>query len=139
MNIDVPDAERAARFYCEAFGLAVARRLGPGAVELVGAPAPIYLLEKPDGSPSAGPGTQARSYARHWSPVHLDFVVDAIDAAVDRAVAAGATLEQPVRAAAWGKLAMLADPFGHGVCLVQFVGRGYDELVDAAAPGTACC
>lgn len=133
VNIDVPDLARATRFYCDAFGLTVSRRLGPGAVELAGAQSPIYLLEKAEGSASAGPGTQARSYARHWSPVHVDFVVDAIDAAVDRAVAAGATLEQPVRASAWGKLAMLADPFGHGVCLVEFVGRGYDELVTSPA------
>ena len=27
-----------------------------------------------------------------------------------------------------GKIAHLADPFGHGVCLVQFLGRGYDEI-----------
>lgn len=26
----------------------------------------------------------------------------------------------------------LADPFGHGVCLLQFSGRGYDEI---ATPG----
>lgn len=133
VNIDVPDAARATQFYCAAFGLTVSRRLGPGAVELGGAPVPIYLLEKAAGSPSAGAGTQARSYARHWSPVHLDFVVEDMAAAVARAVAAGATLEQPVRASAWGKLAMLADPFGHGVCLVEFVGRGYDALVEEVA------
>jgi len=23
---------------------------------------------------------------------------------------------------------MLADPFGHGICLIEFVGRGYDEI-----------
>lgn len=129
VNIDVPDVERGLAFYCEAFGLAVGRRLGPGAVELLGAQAPVYLLEKAEGTPSSGPGTPARSYARHWCPVHLDFVVDDIEAAAGKAVAAGATLEQPVRASAWGKLALLADPFGNGVCLVEFVGRGYDELV----------
>jgi hypothetical protein len=24
--------------------------------------------------------------------------------------------------------AALADPFGHGFCLIEFAGRGYDEL-----------
>ncbi|HEY8356628.1 MAG TPA: VOC family protein [Ramlibacter sp.] len=129
VNIDVPDVQQATSFYCHAFGLTRGRQLGPGVVELLGAQAPIYLLEKAEGTGSSGPDTQARSYARHWSPVHLDFVVDDIDAAVARAVAAGAKVEQPVRTSNWGKLAMLADPFGHGVCLVQFVGRGYDELV----------
>jgi predicted enzyme related to lactoylglutathione lyase len=129
VNIDVPNLERATAFYCQAFGLMRGRRLGATAMELLGAQAPIYLLQGAPGTPSAGPGTQPRSYARHWSPVHLDFVVDDIDAAIGRAVAAGATLEQPVRGSEWGRLALLADPFGHGVCLVQFVGRGYDVLV----------
>jgi hypothetical protein len=22
----------------------------------------------------------------------------------------------------------MADPFGHGICFIQFVGRGYDEI-----------
>ena len=53
-----------------------------------------------------------------------------LDAALARAVAAGATLERPVSEAAWGRMANLADPFGHGLCLLQFHGRGYGELVD---------
>jgi hypothetical protein len=24
----------------------------------------------------------------------------------------------------------MADPFGHGFCLIQFLGRGYDEIAD---------
>jgi predicted enzyme related to lactoylglutathione lyase len=127
VNIDVPDLAAATRFYCAAFDLRLARRLGPGIVELGGAEVPVFLLEKAEGS-AAGAGAQARSYARHWSPVHLDFVVDDIDGAVRQALAAGAALEQPVRSFAWGKLALLADPFGHGVCLLQFIGRGYAEL-----------
>jgi hypothetical protein len=37
----------------------------------------------------------------------------------------------------WGKIAMLADPFGHGVCLIQFVGRGYDEIATEPKPKAA--
>ena len=66
--------------------------------------------------------------------MHLDFVVDDIEAATARAVAAGAVLEVPVATHAWGKLAVMADPFGHGFCFVQFVGRGYDEAADVG-PG----
>jgi predicted enzyme related to lactoylglutathione lyase len=61
--------------------------------------------------------------------VHLDFVVEDIDAAVRRAVAAGATLERDVSTHAYGRLALMADPFGNGFCLLQFTGRGYDEIV----------
>jgi hypothetical protein len=31
--------------------------------------------------------------------------------------------------AAYGQLAMFADPFGHGFCLIQFNSAGYDALL----------
>jgi predicted enzyme related to lactoylglutathione lyase len=130
VNIDVPDVKRAVAFYGEAFGLTVRRRFGRDGVELAGWPSPVFLLKKDAGT--IGAGGQARSYRRHWTPVHLDVVVEDIDAAVDRAVAAGAVLEHPTEEAVWGKIAMLADPFGHGVCLIQFLNRGYDEIAEAA-------
>ena len=130
VNIDVDDLDRAVDFYCAAFDLSVGRRFGAYAVELVGGSTPIYLLAKKAGSlPHAG-ASAGRSYARHWTPVHLDFVVDAIEPAVDRAVAAGARLEKPVAAYRWGKLALMADPVGHGFCFIEFLGRGYDEIAE---------
>lgn len=128
VNIDVDDLARAVRFYTEAFDLRVGRRFGPDGVELLGGDAPIYLLAKAGGSQATPGSAQVRDYSRHWTPVHLDIVVPDIDAALKRALDAGAQLEQPVRASSWGKLALLADPFGHGFCLVQFEGRGYDEI-----------
>jgi predicted enzyme related to lactoylglutathione lyase len=130
VNIDVDDLEKGLAFYTRAFGLKVGRRFGGGGAELLGAAAPIYLLVKQAGTPAASGLDQQRSYSRHWTPVHLDFVVEDIDAAVARAEAAGATLEAPVKSSKWGKLALMADPFGHGFCLVEFVGRGYDEIAD---------
>jgi predicted enzyme related to lactoylglutathione lyase len=38
INVDVPDLARAITFYAAAFGLTVARRLGPDAAELSGWP-----------------------------------------------------------------------------------------------------
>lgn len=128
INIDVDDLEKATEFYCEAFGLHVGRRFGADAVELLGATSPIYLLVKPNGTVASPSSRHLRSYARHWTPVHLDFVVSDIESALDRARNAGARLESPVRTNNWGKIAMLADPFGHGICLIEFVGRGYDEI-----------
>lgn len=61
--------------------------------------------------------------------MHLDVVVDDLDAALARAVGAGAQAETAIRTEAWGRIVVLADPFGHGFCLIQFQGRGYDELV----------
>jgi catechol 2,3-dioxygenase-like lactoylglutathione lyase family enzyme len=127
INVDVDDLEKAVRFYT-AIGLKPGRRLGALSVEMVGSSAPVYLLAKSSGTAAADRISQRRSYERHWTPIHLDFVVEDIEPAVDRAVSAGARLEKPTATHAWGKLAVLADPFGHGFCFVQFLGRGYDEI-----------
>lgn len=129
-NIDVDDLEKAVRFYKAAFGLNVGRTFGASGVEMSGGPTPIYLLVKAaDTSATGGAEPQVRHYGRHWTPVHLDFIVEEIESAVQDAVAAGARLEAAISTARWGKLAPMADPFGHGFCFVEFLGRGYDEIV----------
>ena len=96
--IDVPDMEAGIAFYTAAFGLEVGRRFDADFVELTGRDVPIYLLRK-DGATAIGPpGGDARRYSRHWSPIHPDFVVEDIAAAIGRAVAAGAVTVQPVAA-----------------------------------------
>ena len=128
VNIDVDDLVRAEAFYCAAFGLTVGRRFGDGGVELVGGSSKIYLLRKEPGSAATGGGESARDYRRHWTPVHVDFVVDDVAAAVERAVAAGAVVERPIAAYDWGTICGLADPFSHGLCILQFSARGYDAI-----------
>lgn len=51
--------------------------------------------------------------------MHLDFVVDDLEAAVTRAEGAGARRESPIREEAWGRLATFSDPFGNGFCLLS--------------------
>jgi len=130
VNVDVEDLDKAIGFYGSAFGLIIGRRFGEFAVEMLGASTPIYLLAKSPGTPAAETTDQRRSYGRHWTPVHLDFVVADIELAVRRAVSAGAVLDTPVAVHEWGKLAVMADPFGHGFCLIQFLGRGYDQIAE---------
>lgn len=125
-NVDVDDLDKAIDFYSNAFDLKVGRRLPFGA-EMLGASSAIYLLPKTPGSPAASTTSQPRDYNRHWTPVHLDFVVPEIRAAVHAAVSAGATPEGAVQTHAWGYIAQLADPFGNGFCLIEFLGDGYDE------------
>ena len=126
INIDVPDLAAAEALYTHAFGLAAARRFGDGGVELLGAQAPIYLLQNAAGS---GATTDAqRDYTRHWTPVHLDVVVESLEPALDRALQAGLVQETSIRETNWGRIVRLADPCGHGWCLLQFVNRGYDEI-----------
>lgn len=129
LNVDVDDLDKATQFYQLAFGLKVGRRFGNDGIEMLGSSAPIYLLVKAAGTSTTGANSHRRSYDRHWTPVHLDFVVDEIESAVRRAVDAGARLESPVATHKWGRLALMGDPFGHGFCFVQFLGRGYDEIM----------
>jgi predicted enzyme related to lactoylglutathione lyase len=127
--IDVEDLTKALDFYTRAFGLSVGRRHGDVFAEVMGASAPIDLLARGAGT-QPGPNPKVvRDYARHWTPVHLDFVVEALDAAVAKAVGCGATLDAPVLERAWGRMANLADPFGNGFCLLEFKGKGYDAVL----------
>jgi predicted enzyme related to lactoylglutathione lyase len=121
INIDVDDLDKAIAFYSDGLGLTLGRRLFDGSIaEMDGAVAPIQLLTKAAGG--------VRDYARHWTPVHLDFDVDDIDEAMARAAAAGARLEGEVRRYSWGAVATMSDPFGHGFCLLQLIGDGYDGV-----------
>ena len=128
LNIDVPDIEAGIAFYTAALGLRVGRRFGGDFVELVGSDAPIYLLKKDPGTAIGPAGGDTRRYARHWSPIHPDFVVEDMDGAIERAVAAGAVQEGGTCDAPYGRLAMFADPFGHGFCLIEFNAEGYDAI-----------
>src|SRR5262245_44186296 len=95
VNLDVPDLARGIAFYRDAFGLTVTRRLGPTTAELSGWPVRLYLLEEPAGS--IGAANRPRHYDRHWTPLHLDVVVDDVKAALGRAIAAGAKAETELR------------------------------------------
>jgi predicted enzyme related to lactoylglutathione lyase len=126
--IDVDDLDDGLAFYTRALGLVPGQRFGDEWIELSGAPCPIDLLAKPPGTAAFPTGTRAlRAYERHWTPVHLDFTVEDLDGAVRRAAAAGAKVERDIEVKPWGRIAVLADPFGHGFCLLEFKGRGYDE------------
>lgn len=126
INIDVDDLERGVAFYTEARDLRRGRALFDGTVvELTGAASAIYLLLKPAGTLAAEGTRSRRRYRRHWTPVHLDFIVADVAAAVSRAVAAGARLEGAIESYEWGRLATLSDPFGNGFCLVELPGGGY--------------
>jgi predicted enzyme related to lactoylglutathione lyase len=130
INIDVDDLSKAIAFYERAIGVRVGRRFGAAGVEMLGASSPIYLLVKADGTRSSAASNDLRRYSRHWTPVHLDFAVPDIEAAISRVTEAGGTQEGEIQTHSWGHIAHLADPFGHGICLIQFLNRGYDEIAD---------
>ena len=126
--IDVADLERGIAFYCDGLNLTLRRRLSPSWVELAGANLPIFLLGSRKPTANLG-GTQIqRDFARHWTPVHLDFIVPELDAAVARLTGLGATLDRPIQLAEYGRMANMADPFGNGFDLIEFSGSGYDAV-----------
>ena len=127
INIDVPDLQAAAAFYQAALGLTQSRMLDDDVVELSGAGSTIYLLQKLAGSAtsSAGDSSATRSYARHWTPVHLDFVVDDLAAVAERALRAGAKQESECVEWRGSRCITFSDPFGHGFCLIEFDGETY--------------
>lgn len=113
--IDVDDVDRAVEFYGRGLGLVVVEH-HPDWGQLELDEQKFWIMKVAAGS--EGPIT--RDYDRHWTPVHLDFLVDDIDQAVARAVAAGGRLDGEItRNPQRADLANLSDPAGNGVDLVQ--------------------
>jgi predicted enzyme related to lactoylglutathione lyase len=128
INIDVADLEKGVAFYAAAVGLVPVRRLGDFAVEMSGAAVPVFLLQKAGATPAFTGATVGRDYGRHWTPVHLDFLVEEIEGAFGRAMSAGARAESAIETYPWGRMALLADPFGNGFCLIQLDAAEYAAI-----------
>jgi predicted enzyme related to lactoylglutathione lyase len=126
--IEVADLERAIAFYCDGLGLTLKRRFSPSWVELGGANLPVFLLGNRPPTAALGSTQIRRNFGRHWTPVHLDFIVPDIDAAVARLSTLGATLDREIQQAEYGHMANMADPFGNGFDLIEFSGPGYDAV-----------
>ena len=109
----VKDADRAIEFYKRAFGVTEKFRLTEpsgriGHCELEFGSFVIMLSEEYPELGLVGPQTIGNT----GSSIHLH--VDNADAAIDRAVAAGATLLRPPRDAFYGERGgTIRDPFGH--------------------------
>ena len=127
VNIDVPDLAEAIGFYGAALGLQLTRVLDDDVAELAGASSVIYLLQRPAGSRPVHTLPLARDYARHWTPVHMDFVVDDLAEAARRALDAGAIQESECVDWKGSSCISFSDPFGHGFCLIAFANGTYDD------------
>jgi predicted enzyme related to lactoylglutathione lyase len=127
INIDVPELAPAIRFYTAALGLTYTRTLDDDVAELTGASATIYLLCKAPGTPAVKAPPIARDFGRHWTPVHFDLVVDDVDVAAARAIAAGAKPETGYVDWKGSRCVSFGDPFGHGFCFIEFERGTYEE------------
>jgi predicted enzyme related to lactoylglutathione lyase len=79
-------------------------RIGHAELDVAGAP--LYLADEYPELGLAGPEDGRVS-------VSLHLTVADVDAAVDRAVQAGATLSRPVSDAPYGRTGVIVDPYGH--------------------------
>jgi predicted enzyme related to lactoylglutathione lyase len=126
--IEVTELRRGLDFYCDGLGLTLKRQLSPTWVELEGANLPIFLLADCPPLADLGGRPVPRSYERHWTPVHLDFIVASLDDLVSRLIARGGSLDRGIKVREYGRIANMADPFGNGCDLIEFSGAGYDGV-----------
>jgi predicted enzyme related to lactoylglutathione lyase len=126
VNIDVPELAPAIDFYEKAVGVRLSRLLDDDVAELRYGSTVLYFLCKPEASDATPVHGHVRTFTRHWTPVHVDFVVDDLDAAVARATAAGAQRESDRIDWRGSKCVTFSDPFGHGFCVIEFAGDRYE-------------
>ena len=120
ITIDVDDLDRAVEFYCGGLGLTLVER-NPDWARVEMNEQTFWLCAF-----AAGPdGAITRDFGRHWTPIHLDFIVDDVDKAVERALATGGCLDGEIRRnepepiGCRSDVANLSDPAGNGVDLLQ--------------------
>jgi len=111
--LHIKGAAQALEFYKSAFGAKeVVRMPGPGGqvmhAELKIGDSMIMLSDEHPQMGALGPQSVG------GTPVTLHLYVENVDAVVQKAVAAGATLDQPVKDQFYGdRSGLLTDPFGH--------------------------
>jgi PhnB protein len=127
------DAARAIDFYVAAFGATEMMRLpGPDGTlmhaRLSINGSSVLLLDENLQWGARGPTTLG------GTPVTIHLIVDDVDAWVDRAAAAGATVRMPVDDMFWGdRYGVIEDPFGHSWSLATPVRQMSPAEIDAAA------
>jgi PhnB protein len=133
-HIVVQGAERAARFYRDAFGAQEIDRIPVPdgrmmSIQLGLASCVLHVCDEfPDMGVLAPPSIGG-------TPVVLSLEVEDVDATFERAVAAGATVRQPPADMFWGdRHGQLEDPFGHRWNVSRHLrDMPHDEIVAAAA------
>jgi predicted enzyme related to lactoylglutathione lyase len=126
VNIDVPDIQKAIDFYTAAVDVSFERYLDDEVAELSSGPLKIYLLKEAEGTLAVAGTDVERRYARHWTPVHIDFVVANLEESVKKAEQAGARRETGYSTWRGATHVSFSDPFGHGFCLISFEHGTYE-------------
>ena len=116
VSIDVGDLTKAVEFYTKALGCAVKAKFTDQWEVLTLGGLDIHLQQKEAGTTAAA--NEHRRYERHWTPIHLDFGVEDIrSASAEVEKYDGSTESQSFSDRA--DIAICADPFGNGFCLIR--------------------
>lgn len=118
VSIDVPDLDAGLRFYAQIFGFVETARPFPTMAILDANNLSVCMHQKAAGSKSSSAGQEPRHYERHWTPVHLDFHVEDLDAVLEKVRAQGGTIENEFRSHGPKPVAFCSDPFGNGFCVI---------------------
>jgi len=118
VSIDVSNLKQAEIFYVEALGCKKIRDQDSDMVVLSTENCDIYLQEKEAGTKPLVSNEIVRDYKRHWTPVHLDFLTENVNAVVERVVRLGG-LHEGGESGDWGSIAYCADPLGNGFCVIN--------------------
>lgn len=117
ISIDIAEMQEAIQFYSKALACKIDRD-DPAISVLSAENVTIYLLLKSSDSNPLLSGSARRNFARHWTPVHLDFSVVDLQQTLSLVLQHGGSHEG-TETADWGSIAYCADPFGNGFCIVK--------------------
>jgi len=115
-NIDVADVDAAREFFTAGLGFSM-RRQASESVVLVAVTLEIWLLSRTQNSCATPESSTSRTYKRHWTPIHLDIIVDDLHSALERAIRAGAIREGDIEADQQGSIAFLLRPVWQWILL----------------------
>ena len=119
LSIDVPDVKSGTDFFTVGLGFQKLRDEPSGTAVLKAGDMEIWLLQRDDGTVAVPESNIQRTYKRHWTPIHLDVVVDDLKGALDRAISAGAVQEGDILTSEHSSMVFCSDPFGNGFCLIK--------------------
>jgi PhnB protein len=136
-HLVVSDANAAIDFYKKAFGAQeIMRHLAPDGKKIMHASLEVLgsRLMLNDDFPEFCGGKSSTPQALGGTPVTLHLHVSDARAVWDKAVAAGATINMPLKDQFWGdRYGVISDPFGHKWSIGQTISKPSAEEVAKAA------
>lgn len=118
VSIDVPDLTSGLRFYGRVFGFTETARPFATMAILDAGNTTLCMHEMPAGTKPTPAAAPARSYDRHWTPVHLGMHVVELDPILELIREEGGRIEREFRSEGPRPAAFCSDPFGHGFCAI---------------------